>query len=301
MDVLPVHFISIHSVMLLGSLGFAWLLRSNWQRQDQSWHRRWQRALICFVLSPLLVIVTAIAVICMGAQGQMMGIPAGRVSYAIALLFLTYCTYRLIGLMSLGWQSWRNLQELPTISTEMQIATHQAQVWVLTMPIPFAAQIGFWRSQLFVSQGLLDHMPQPHLEAVLLHEQAHAYYRDTFWFFWLGCLRQVMPWLPNTKQLWEELLVLREIRADRWATQYTEGLLIAEALVQMVQYPLNHPLSNSTFAAAFGGDHSEPISRIEERINSLLASTEPLPQISWRSLLWIGLSLLPLTALPMHY
>ncbi|MDX2254127.1 MAG: M56 family metallopeptidase [Pseudanabaenaceae cyanobacterium bins.39] len=298
MDVLPIHFISIHSLMLVSSLGLAWLLRSRWQCQPQlSWYRRWQWALMSFVLSPLLVIVTAIAVLCMGAKGQMMGVPAGQVSYTIALLFLIFCLCRMVQLIVTGWQSWQNLQGMAAQPTFITTASKDVSIVVIDAALPFAAQIGFWRSRLFVSQGLLDNLTQPHLEAVLLHEQAHAYYQDTFWFFWLGCLRQVMPWLPNTEQLWEELLILRELRADCWATQYTDGLLIAEALVQMVRYPL----TNSIFLAAFDGDQGNIVSRIEERIEYLLSSPQPLPQISWRSLLWISCSLLPLTALPLHY
>jgi Zn-dependent protease with chaperone function len=130
----------------------------------------------------------------------------------------------------------------------------------------------------------------------LLHEQAHAHYHDTFWFFWLGCLRQVMPWLPNTQLLWQELLLLRELRADRWAVEYTDNLLIAESLLAMVSSNMQ---LTETFAAAFGATNASD--RLEERIESLLAEPEPLPKFAWRSLFWMGLSLLPLTLLPLHY
>ncbi|MFN6065695.1 MAG: M56 family peptidase, partial [Pseudanabaena sp.] len=82
-------FFSMHSVMLLGSLGLAWGLRYDWQSSHNvsvTWQIRWHRALFCFVLPPLLVITTAIAVLCMGSEGQMIGLQAGYVSYAIALI-----------------------------------------------------------------------------------------------------------------------------------------------------------------------------------------------------------------------
>jgi Zn-dependent protease with chaperone function len=50
----------------------------------------------------------------------------------------------------------------------------------------------------------------------LAHEQAHAHYRDTFWFFWLNVLTS---WLPHTEALWQEILFLREIRADEKAKE----------------------------------------------------------------------------------
>ncbi|MFM7887467.1 MAG: M56 family metallopeptidase [Pseudanabaena sp.] len=287
-------FFSMHSVMLLGSLGLAWGLRYGWQSSHNSsvtWQRRWHRTLFCFVLPPMLVVTTAIAVLCMGAEGQMIGLQAGYVSYAIALTFLGYSIFRAGQLALIGWQSLQKLQKL--VIDKESVSTDSMQL--LDMPMLFAAQIGFWRSQLFVSQGLLDTLDAEHLEAVLLHERAHAHYRDTFWFFWLGCLRQIMPWLPNTQELWEELLLLRELRADRWAAQYLDGLLIAESLLEMVRYNM---LPTGTFAAAFGSTNTSD--RLEERINFLLAEPEPLPQFSWRSLFGLGFALLPLTVLPLH-
>ena len=290
-------FFSIHFVMIFGSLCLAWGLRYSWQNSNDadqlSWLQRWQKALVCFVLPPLLVVMTAIAVLCMGADGQMIGFEAGRLSYAIALIFLIYSVVRSVQLALNGWQSLQKLENLVVdLPSDHLIAE---PVKLLNMPMLFAAQIGFWRSQLFISQGLLDQLDRDHLEAVLLHERAHAHYHDTFWFFWLGCLRQVMPWLPNTQILWEELLLLRELWADRWAAQYADGLVLAESLLEMV----SSNMQPETFTAAFGATSGSD--RLEERIDFLLANPQPLPQFSWRSLFWIGFSLLPLAVLPLHY
>ncbi len=290
-------FFSIHFVMIFGSLCLAWGLRYIWQNRDDAdqlnWSQRWQKTLVCFVLPPLLVVMTAIAVLCMGTDGQMIGFQAGRLSYAIALIFLIYSVVRSIQLALNGWHSLQKLKNLVVHLPSDNLITEPVKL--LNMPMLFAAQIGFWRSQLFISQGLLDQLDRDHLEAVLLHERAHAHYHDTFWFFWLGCLRQVMSWLPNTQILWEELLLLRELRADRWAAQYTDGLVLAESLLAMV----SSNMQPETFAAAFGATSGSD--RLEERIDFLLANPQPLPQFSWRSLFWIGFSLLPLALLPLHY
>jgi Zn-dependent protease with chaperone function len=293
--------------MLLGSLCLAWGLRYGWQSIGGSWQMRWHKALVCFVLPPMLVMMTAIAVFCMGSEGQMIGLQAGRLSFSIALIFLIYSVVRSGQLAWDGWQSLRELRKLVAnsdnaVNENFKSATNisiSEPMLLLNMPTLFATQIGFWRSHLFVSQGLLDTLDVPHLEAVLLHERAHSHYRDTFWFFWLGCLRQVMPWLPNTQALWEELLLLRELRADRWAAQHLDGLLIAESLLVMVNAMVgNNAIASETFAAAFGS--TNPSDRLEERIDFLLAEPEALPKFSWRSLFWIGFSLLPLAALPLH-
>jgi Zn-dependent protease with chaperone function len=314
-------FFSIHFVMIIGSLGLAWGLRYVWKntsiwlinrstKQSTSWQKRWHQAVVCFVLPPMLVLMTAIAVLCMGAEGQMIGLQVGRLSYAIALLFLTYSIFRIAQLALTGWLSLQKLQKLVIDANNDQVTRLDPKIdpiidpiKLLNIPMLFAAQIGFWRSDLFVSQGLLDTLDAPHLEAVLLHERAHAHYRDTFWFFWLGSLRQVMPWLPNTEVLWEEMLLLRELRADRWAAEQVDGLLLAESLLAMVSNNIlitDNQTNNFdlTFAANFG--YTSNSDRLEERINFLLAEPEPLPQLSWRSLFWFGFALLPLTVLPLH-
>ncbi len=242
-------FFSIHFVMIFGSLCLAWGLRYIWQNRDDAdqlnWSQRWQKALVFFVLPPLLVVMTAIAVLCMGTDGQMIGFQAGIMSYAIAFIFLIYSVVRSVQLALNGWHSLQKLKNLVVDLPTDHLIAEPAKL--LNMPMLFAAQIGFWRSQLFISQGLLDQLDRDHLEAVLLHERAHAHYHDTFWFFWLGCLRQVMSWLPNTQILWEELLLLRELRADRWAAQYTDGLVLAESLLAKV----SSNMQPETFAAAF--------------------------------------------------
>ena len=59
-----------------------------------------------------------------------------------------------------------------------------------------------------------------------------------FGFFWWGWLRRLTEWLPHSKELWQELLLLRELRADQWAAQQVDPLVLAESLLLMVNpYP----------------------------------------------------------------
>jgi hypothetical protein len=213
---------------------------------------------------------------------------------------------RILQLIFTGWRSLKRLEDLAiggvTKNRHNSVEIINADAKLIDIDVPFAAQIGFWRSRLFVSTGLLNTLDNCHLEAVLCHESAHDYYRDTFWFFWLGCCRQIMPWLPNTQPLWEELLLLRELRADLWASQYTDSLLLAESLVVMVQNRVSPEFTPEfTFTAAFGESQANRVSRLEERINFLLTTPEPLPKFSWRSFLWLGFALVPLIAMPLHY
>lgn len=249
----------------------------------------WQHPLLAFLLPPLLLLTTGMAVLGMGSQGQMLGVPVGGIGYLLAWGFLGYAGVTL--LWTIG-QAWRSLHQLQIHSRHnLNGLTGR----VLAHSTPFAAQVGFWQSQLVVSQGLLDTLSQEQLEAVLTHEQAHAYYRDTFWFFWLGWLRQVTAWLPQTESLWQNLLLLRELRADRWAAQRVDPLLLAESLLLVVQAPL---VNSQEICAAFGTDPT--LNRLEERIDALLTDA-PVIEPQFRSLgLGLLLTLSPFVTVLFH-
>ncbi|PSB67401.1 hypothetical protein C7B61_06325, partial [filamentous cyanobacterium CCP1] len=216
------------------------------------------------------------AVLCMGTEGQMLGLPVGWLGYSLAIGFLGFAGGLLLKSLVQGWRSVQHLQSYPLAKF------NGIEGRLLESPSLFAAQVGFWQPELVISQGLLDTLSSEQLAAVLAHEQAHSYHRDTFWFFWLGWLRQMTVWLPCTNALWQELLLLRELRADRWAAQQVDPLLLAESLLLVVQ----HPVMEDQYCAAFG---TTSIDRLEERIDALLGESRP-PETS-QSLAWIGLLL----------
>jgi len=175
----------------------------------------------------------------------------------------------------------------------------------------FAAQVGFWEPQLVVSRGLLTRLDPEHLRAVVIHEQAHRHYRDTFVFFWLGWIRTLAIGLPQTRRLWQELVVLRELRADRWAAQRIDPLVLAEALVQVATPEILEERQDwqqihsdpAWMVGMVWGTSKLPteVDRLEERIQALL---DPSPLEEGTSPLqimpWMSLALLPLLTIPLH-
>ncbi|PSB28175.1 M56 family metallopeptidase [Stenomitos frigidus] len=280
----------MHLTLLFFGLSCAWGLRLLAMRTEGTRQERWRRSLGLFLFPPLLLLMTAVALVCMGPQGQMVRWWEGWFSYFLAVGFLASAGVMLFKLMMEGRRSLHQVRTYPQIVLKGQPSR------LLATPIPFIAQVGFWQSELVLSQGLIDTFSADHLDAVLTHEQAHAYYRDTFWFFWLGWLRRLSAWLPQTEALWQELLLLRERRADRWAAQTVDTLLLAEALVQMVKAP---ELYAETICAAFSS--ATPRNRLEERIDALLSSQESLqPSNPW-VWAWMLLVCLPLMTVPFHY
>lgn len=278
----------MHLIMIVTALAVAWWLRSTWSGSQGNWSLRWRRSLFLFLFPPLLLLMTAIAVLCMGPQGKMGGTYTGWSSYLLVFIYLAFFSILCIKLAFQGWQSVESARNCPLINFGNR------QVRLLNTEALFAGQIGFWQPELVVSQGLLQTLSPEHLESVLAHEQGHYHYRDTFWFFWLGWMRSCTAWLPNTDSLWEELLILRELRADGYAASQVDPLLLAESLLLVVS---STPVVSDICCAALGSPGAD---RLEQRIDALLAPPEPnpVPQLhSWHSFL---LAFLPLVAVIFH-
>lgn len=280
----------MHLLMVLIAVSCAVSMRLSWRRQKADWNVRWQTTLCAFLFSPLLLITSTIALLWMGPRGQMVRWWEGWGIYAIAIGFLIGAIVSVVKFAIDALRSIRRIHELPLCEVQSNPAR------LLPSPTPFIAQIGFWNPQLVVSQGLLDTLDDQHLAVAITHEHAHQHYRDTFWFFWLGWLQRLTRWLPNTEALWQELIMLRELRADRWAVQHVDRLLLAEALLSVIRAA---QVEAEPWAAAFG--QAVENDRLTERIDALLDETAPLPQSMIK--VWIALSfvLIPLMIIPFHF
>lgn len=289
----------MHLLMILIALTVSVTLRCSWTNSQGNWDVKWQRSLFIFLFPPLLIFMTAIAVLCMGTQGKMGGVYTGWLSYGLALICLTLGSFLCIKLAWQGLQSVESARNCPLVNLEGK------QVRLLNTEALFAGQIGFWQPELVVSQGLLKTLSPDHVNSVLAHEQGHYYYRDTFWFFWLGWVRSCTSWLPNTEPLWQELLVLRELRADNYAALQTDPLLLAESLLLVVSNTSVF-LESGICCAALGvsgvGDAYDGLRlRLEQRIEALLSPPQQTSNLSWQS--WNGflLAFLPLVSVIFHF
>ncbi|MGC1246923.1 MAG: M56 family metallopeptidase [Spirulinaceae cyanobacterium] len=279
----------MHLIMIIGVVSLAYLLRLSWFPVAGSWIARWQQALLLFLLPPLLILMSGIAILFMGPQGEMIGLSTDWFSYLITICWLLLAVIVAVKLATEAGQFRREINNYPT----QQLAGFSVRL--LDNPLLFCAQIGFWQPQLVVSKGFIASLSPEHLEAVLTHEQAHLFYRDTFWFFWLGWLRKITFWLPNTEALWQEILTLREIRADSWAAQKVDPLILAEALLTVISSPL---MVSKNFSAAFSTP--VPKNRLQERIDALINNSELPSGFNFWICAGIIVSLFPLIVIPFH-
>jgi hypothetical protein len=278
----------MHLLMIGGVLALCWFLRQGSPAKG-AWAIRWQRTLTSFLLPPCLLMTTALAILCMGPGGATFSFWDGNVTYGLAWGFLLCAAVEGLKLAWSGVGFLRQVQAYPCVDVQ------GTSCRCLDTVAPFIAQVGFWNPQLLVSQGLLNTLDQEHLEAVLSHEHAHHYYRDTFWFFWLGWLRRITSWLPNTQALWDELLALRELRADSWAARQVDVFALAESLVLVVNAGPT-PVESELLCAGI----AQSSNRLEERVEALLAGQEATTNFTLGSFLWLSLMLVPFAALPFH-
>ena len=279
----------MHLLAVFIVIGLAWMIRSQSHLGEGTWDERWHRALFLLVFPPLLILSTATAIIYMGCHGAMFGMKAGSWGCAISASII------LLALGCLAQLSYQGNQSIRQLANYQKNNIDGIPAKIIDTQLFYSAQVGFWQSELVISQGLLNTFDAPHLKAVLAHEQAHVYYRDTFWFFWLGWMRSFSAWLPKTQIIWRELLLLRELRADGKAAQSVDFLLLAESLLAVAKNPLQ--LSSITCANL----HDDMVGdRLNERINSLLEKSETASSNSWQQWHWICLILLPLFTIPLH-
>ncbi len=268
----------------------ACIVRAQKVSSAKTWSKRWQENLFLLLFPVLLLLSTAIAILYMGCHGAMLGVQVGSWGCGVAASILLYAVACLIKLIYQSYIASSRLKTYPLQSIESTTAR------IIDLDLPYTAQIGFWHPELVVSRGLLDTLDREHLSAVFAHEEAHLHYRDTFIFFWLSWIAAISHWLPNTEAVWQELLLLRELRADAKAAQEVDFLLLAESLLAVSQAAIkSEPLWSASFNDYAIGE------RLNERIDSLLAPTQPLIEKRWQQWSWVSLLFLPLLTIPLHY
>ena len=127
----------MHLFMILATLTLAWTVRVSWSQDTKiTWTRRWVRSLFFFLFPPLLLIVTGLAVLCMGTQGTMIGLQVGRFSY-----WLTITLFGVVGILGLklAWEGWRSVKQTRTYPLQ-DLGNKSGRL--LETPALFSALIG---------------------------------------------------------------------------------------------------------------------------------------------------------------
>lgn len=254
-----------------------------------SWNHRYQRSLFLFLFPPLILFTTVLAIMLMGTHGEMMGMKATKFSYGFSFAFFIILVANFCKLWLQALLAQRRVASYP------EKTVCQQKLHLIEPNFPYIAQVGWLKPKLVASKGLIELLTEPQLEAVFAHEQSHLYYYDNFCFFLLGWLRHSTFWLPHTESLWQELLLLREIRADLKAAEAVDALTLAESLLAVAQAP-----HSAAYCWEVGLALPLPDSRLAQRINALIGneSLPDSPNLAYWS--WLLLLFIPWATIPLH-
>lgn len=279
----------MHLFLIVSTLCLIYLIRLVSKFVAVKYQQSWGLVLFFFAFPPLILLMTCVTIVCMGYQGEMWGIRASKFSYILAILFILYSLFTLTKTSLNHYRSCHKIAQYPTKS----IFGYDYKF--INISFPYAAQIGFVRSHLVISKGLIELLSEEHLKAVIAHELAHEKYKDTFLFFWLFYLKQVGFLLPNNDDLWQNLVLLRELRADKKASETVDFMLIAESLLKVALAVNNQEKFNQ-----LGFDCAFDNYRLQTRIDSLINDNDSVKKINYLDVIWLVLILTPWLFFPFH-
>ncbi len=317
----------MHIAILLLAVAGAWGTRrycagaiERCHREARSWRERWSWAIGAIVVPALWFMIAVLAVGVMGTHGTMFGYSVSAIGLWFSGSLLATITVLLIVLLGRSWQIQRELQHYPSTAFTSPKLGQTLEIRTIASPSWFAGQVGIVTPELTIGRSLLTSLAPEQLEAIVAHECAHAHYHDTLIFFLLGWLRRWTSWLPQTRDIWHELILLRELRADRWAAQYVDPLLLAETLLTVARSAQTSSAQTATGTptiAGIGFHDFASVDSFETRINALIdheIEPDTPPSMSLDSChrddrltltidgwLWAVLACFPLLAVPFHH
>ncbi|WP_041523245.1 M56 family metallopeptidase [Gilvimarinus agarilyticus] len=202
-----------------------------------------------------------------------------------AALFSGALMYRL-------WRSQQTVQSFIALADPHSLTN----VYVLPSDEPVAFTLGYWRSRIFISRGLIERCSEHTIHAVVEHERAHQLRHDNLRLF-IAKLA-VLPGGWFLQRLLNRLELANEQACDCYATRFVAPADVATSIVTVARLHKRFFESQMPEAASYFCR-----SHIPERVKALLDYQYP-EKAGWHRLLWLGASaLVAITLLldPLHH
>lgn len=166
---------------------------------------------------------------------------------------------------------------------------------IIERDTPFAATVGIIAPRVVLSRGLLDALPDEHLEAVLAHERAHVLRRDPLWKVLASIV--TVPWLPKARRtLLADLELAAEQSCDEDAAEELgDRLSVAQAILAMERLLSGFSSPHRAVTSAF--DNAPSI----ERVELLLDERKPTAPIRFDLLFVLLMAIALLSASSLHH
>ncbi|AFZ48292.1 peptidase M48 Ste24p [Cyanobacterium stanieri PCC 7202] len=290
----------MHFLVIVIAIICAYIIRYISQIDYFKKQKNWNYSLFFFIAPVLLILMSSMAIITMGYEGQMWGVQATIISYILAWLCIGFA---MINLVIYGIEIKLISKKIDKFAQE-KVLGHQVKI--LETSFPYAGLMGFSqqekslfkslnKSYLVLSRGLINLLSPDHLQAVIAHEKAHQTHHDPLIFFCLSYCKRITFWLPNNNLIWQDLILLRELRADHTASKSVDFLLLAESLLIVTQKAMeeSNPLEGN-FICPFINF------RLNDRIEALIDEQKSLNPFKWYQLSWILLVFIPFLTIPFH-
>lgn len=148
---------------------------------------------------------------------------------------------------------------------------------------------GFFKPAVFINPDNLNRLSDEEKMAVLLHETAHAHYRDPVIIAFIELITRMLFFVPLMYFIRERVLIYLEKRADIFAAQRLNNeLSVASAIVKSARFILNPKAAHAV--PAFGATAST----IEERVLFLTDRTNffKLTRLTFYALLTLAVLVL---------
>ncbi|WP_339897943.1 M56 family metallopeptidase [uncultured Gilvimarinus sp.] len=197
-----------------------------------------------------------------------------------------------------GWLLYRLWRSRQTVHSFIALADAHTLPYVYVLPSdePVAFTLGYWRSRIFISRGLINRCSEHTIRAVVEHEKAHQLRHDNLRLF--IAKMAVLPGGWCLSALLSRLELANEQACDWYATRFVAPVEVASSIVTVARlhkhfYESKMPDDASYFCR----------SHIPERVKALIDSRYP-ERAGWRRPLLAGTSALLAIALlldPLHH
>lgn len=161
---------------------------------------------------------------------------------------------------------------------------------------PLCLLVGVLRPTVLISQGLLQELTAEQLDAVLLHERAHARRHDTLLRL-VARATTLLLWRPTRRRLLFELELAAEQCCDEAAAcAIGDRLAMADTIIKVERLLQHPPPALSALAVSFGG------TTVPQRVTSLLEPQRPESRkVPLLAVLFLALALLFTSSAPIHH
>ena len=158
-----------------------------------------------------------------------------------------------------------NLRATLRLQEQLQsLAKPDGEYLSLADKLPFVFTLGWWKSQIYVTDGLKQQCSKEELDVVLAHEKAHTHRYDNIRLLLVTVFTSVLP-RKFSKAIEDDFHLMIESACDFEASTRFGELQVAETLLKIQKLsPTQCAIGSTVISTAFTG------SEVEQRINALI-------------------------------